>query len=229
MRQSMAHANAQGRLRRGLLTLLVGAAVSVAAIACADNQADGSTEPTATSSPATATTTPAGSGTGASSNGGGTAVGDDTPVSGDGTPVPDSASPSPDTPVSSTPGGVGGSPPPTGTVTPVDPGYPTVEELAPIESVDILVMESFPPQYSVHIVSGLPSGCAQFLGAEVVERTGTTIRIEVLNRMPSPNAEIACTMIYGMHEANVMLGSDFEPRVTYTVDVNGELTEFTAQ
>jgi hypothetical protein len=149
-------------------------------------------------------------------------------VSDDGTPAPNGASPSPDTPVSSTPGG-GGSPPSTGTVAPVDPGYPTVEELAPIESIEILVMESFPPQYSVQIVSGLPSGCAEFLRSEVVERSGTTVRIEVVNRMPAPDSNVACTMIYGYHDSSVMLGSDFEPGVTYTVEVNDSVTEFTAQ
>ena len=224
MPASMLQVNGRRRLRRALLALLAGAAVSVAAVACADTEADA----TASDTPAV-TETPAESGSGTPANGGGTAVGGDTPVADDGTPPPGTASPSPDTPVSSTPGAGGGSPPATGTVAPVDPGYPTVVEPAPIESVEILVMESFPPQYGVHIVSGLPSGCAEFVSAEVVERTGTTIRTEVLNRMPAPNAAIACTMIYGMHESNVMLGSDFESGVTYTVDVNGELTEFTAQ
>lgn len=208
--------------------LVLGAAVSVAAIACTNDETNGATSPSPSSTP-TATETPAEGGNGAPSNSTGTVVGGDTPVSDDRTPVPDGETPSPDTPVSSTPGGGGGSPPVTGTVAPVDPGYPTVEELAPIESVDILIMESFPPQYSVQIVSGLPSGCAAFLRAEVVEQSGPTIRIEVVNRMPAPQSSVACTMIYGYHESSVMLGSDFEPGVTYTVEVNDTVTEFTAQ
>ena len=221
----MLQTNASERLRRGLLVALVGGAISLAAIACTDADANGSADSTASPTPSV-TASPPGSGTESPPSG--------TPVQNDGgstdggaTPAPTSPTQSPDTPVTSTPGG--GSPPATGTVPPVDPGYPTVEELAPIESVDILVMESFPVQYAVHVVSGLPSGCAAFLGTEVVERSGTTIRIEVLNRMPAPDSNVACTMIYGYHESNVSLGSDFHSGVTYTVDVNGTLSEFTAQ
>lgn len=99
---------------------------------------------------------------------------------------------------------------------------------APIESVDILVLESFPPQYMVHIVSGLPSGCARFEKAEVTGRDGNTVHIRVTNTMPSdPN--VACTAIYGTHETNLNIGSDFMSGETYTVDVNGTIAEFTAQ
>jgi len=227
MVRALAPSTIRQYLRRGLLLLLFGAAISFAAVACSDGNANSSSDPTASTTP-TAGETPGEGGNGAAPSGTGTPADGDTPVSDDGTPTPDATSPSPDTPVSSTPGG-GGSPPSTATVAPVDPGYPTVEELAPIESIDILVMESFPPQYAVQIVSGLPSGCAAFLRAEVVERSGTTIRIEVVNRMPAPHASIACTMIYGTHESNVMLGSDFESGETYTVEVNDKATEFTAQ
>ncbi len=218
--------SARRRVGRGLLVLLAGAAISLAAVACSDDDATGTTDPTTSTTPVV-TETPGEGGNGTSPGGTGTAAGGDTPVT-DGTPAPGGASPPPDTPVSSTPGG-GSSPPSTRTVAPVDPGYPTVEELAPIESAEILVMESFPPQYAVQIVSGLPSGCAVFLRSEVVERSGTTIRIEVVNQMPAPDSNVACTMIYGIHESSVMLGSEFESGVTYAVEVNDKVTGFTAQ
>ncbi len=101
-------------------------------------------------------------------------------------------------------------------------------ERAPIESVDIVVRESFPPQYGAQIVSGLPSGCAAFEKAEVSERSGNTITISVTNTMPS-NPDTVCTAIYGMHESNVDLGSDFVSGETYRVDVNGTVKEFKAQ
>ena len=102
---------------------------------------------------------------------------------------------------------------------PVDPGFEVVEVLAPIESVQILVLESFPEQYVVQIISGLPSGCASFSHTEV-SQDGTAIKILVYNTVPAPGELIACTEIYGMHEENVALGSDFERGVQYTVMVN---------
>ena len=99
---------------------------------------------------------------------------------------------------------------------------------APIESIDILVRESFPPGYTLHIVSGLPSGCAKFNMAAVIERTGNNIFVRVTNTMPSdPN--VVCTMIYGYHETNLDLGTNFKSGVTYTVQVNDKSKTFTAQ
>lgn len=107
-------------------------------------------------------------------------------------------------------------------------GNDRTQVIAPIESVDILTLESFPPQYTAQIVSGLPSGCAAFEKAEVTGRSGNTITIRVTNTMPAdPN--VACTAIYGMHESNVSLGSDFTSGQTYTVDVNGTIATFVAQ
>jgi hypothetical protein len=126
-----------------------------------------------------------------------------------------------DTPVSSdTPSAPGGS-----TVKPPAAGRMLVE--APIESVDVVVRESFPPQYGLSIVAGLPSGCAEAAGYEV-SRAGDRIEVSVYNTLPSdPN--VACTMIYGIYDLNVSLGTDFITGRTYTVDVNGTEITFTAQ
>jgi hypothetical protein len=106
-----------------------------------------------------------------------------------------------------------GDPPPT------DPGFQVVDVLAPIESVEILVLESSPEQYIVQVISGLPSGCASFSHTEVT-RDGTDIKIDVYNTVPAPGELIACTEIYGLHDENVVLGSDFERDTEYTVLVN---------
>jgi hypothetical protein len=104
-----------------------------------------------------------------------------------------------------------------------DPGYEVVEVLAPIESVQILVLESFPEQYVVQVISGLPSGCASFSHTEVVQN-GSEIEISVYNTVPDPEqlAAISCTAIYGIHDENVALGSDFDRDTRYTVAVNGQ-------
>jgi hypothetical protein len=110
-----------------------------------------------------------------------------------------------------------------------DDGPTRVETLAPIESVMVNVAESFPPQYFVAIESGLPNGCARFERIDVA-RDGTTIRLTVLNTVPAPSAELACTLIYGIVSNTVALGSDFEPGVEYSVVVNETVTEiFLAQ
>lgn len=104
---------------------------------------------------------------------------------------------------------------------PTDPGYKVVDALAPIESVQLLVLESYPEQFVVQVISGLPSGCATFSHTEV-SQDGTDIKISVYNSVPDPDelAAIACAAIYGIHDENVSLGSDFERGTTYSVYVN---------
>ena len=110
----------------------------------------------------------------------------------------------------------------------IGPGFPQVRVRAPIDAVEINVAESFPVQYFVHILSGLPSGCDEFDALDVA-RDGLTIRIDVWNLTPAPEADIACTTIYGTVEHNVALGSDFEPGLEYSVLVNDVETTFVAQ
>ena len=121
------------------------------------------------------------------------------------------------------PTGPAGDPPPSLP----DQDYETVEVLAPIESVQIMVLESFPEQYVVQVVSGLPSGCAAFSHSEV-SQDGSEISIEIYNTVPSPeqSAVISCLAIYGLHDENVALGSDFDRDTQYTITVNGEAAGF---
>jgi hypothetical protein len=97
---------------------------------------------------------------------------------------------------------------------------------APIDGLDIRVMESFPPQYMLNIRAGLPSGCAK-QDSHAVTRVGDTITVTVLNSMPA--GDPPCTMIYGSYELNINLGTDFVSGSTYTVRVNDKATTFTAQ
>lgn len=99
---------------------------------------------------------------------------------------------------------------------------------APIESIDIVVRESSPPGYTAHIVSGLPSGCAKFDKAVVIERTGNHIAVKVTNTMPA-DKNTACTAIYGTKETNLDLGTNFKSGESYTVDVNDKSKSFVAQ
>lgn len=98
---------------------------------------------------------------------------------------------------------------------------------APIDSVDVPIAESFPPQYFLDVVSGLPNGCAEFDSYDV-ERAGDTITIAVWNLDERPE-DGACTAIYGMVEHAIALGTDFQSGATYTVHVNDVTTTFVAQ
>jgi hypothetical protein len=110
-----------------------------------------------------------------------------------------------------------------------DTPYDQVEVPAPIETVQILVLESFPPQYQVEIVSGLPNSCAEFSRLEVRRVDQSLVAIEVMNLVPVPSAQVACAEIYRTVSHVVPLGSDFESGVTYTVRVNDAERTFAAQ
>ena len=102
-----------------------------------------------------------------------------------------------------------------------DRGRQTVP--APIDQVQVVIRESSPPQVTLNIKAGLPSGCAQ-RESHSFGRTGDTFTVRVLNSIPTGN--VMCTMIYGTYELNIDLGSDFRPGATYTVQVNDKTTTF---
>lgn len=101
------------------------------------------------------------------------------------------------------------------------PGRVTVP--APIDAVDVLIRESAPPQVTLTVKAGLPSGCAQ-RDSHSVSRTGDTFTVTVLNSMPAGNP--TCTMIYGTYELSIDLGREFAPGTTYAVRVNNRTTTF---
>lgn len=107
-----------------------------------------------------------------------------------------------------------------GDLTPA-PGRQTVP--APIDDVQVVIRDSNPPQVTLNVKAGLPSGCAQ-RESHSVSRAGDTFTVRVLNSMPTGN--VACTMIYGSYELNLDLGRDFRAGGTYTVTVNDKTTTF---
>ncbi|HEX5045986.1 MAG TPA: hypothetical protein VFX89_02605 [Gammaproteobacteria bacterium] len=100
--------------------------------------------------------------------------------------------------------------------------------LAPIESAEIVIRESSPPQYAVKITSGLPNGCAKFDRIDVVP-DGKAVDLRVWNTLPVERT-IACTMAYGTTSNTVNIGGHFERGRTYDVRINGETkATFTAR
>lgn len=107
-----------------------------------------------------------------------------------------------------------------GDLTPA-PGRQTVP--APIDDVQVVIRESNPPQVTLNVKAGLPSGCAQ-RESYSMSRTGDTFTVRVLNSMPT--GDVMCTMIYGIYELSIDLGRDFRAGGTYTVNVNDKTTTF---
>lgn len=102
-----------------------------------------------------------------------------------------------------------------------------IKAMAPIESIEILIAESYPQQYFGLVVSGLPNSCAKY-GGYYLTRDGDTISIEMVNWKPAdPNT--ACAEIYSTAEHNIPLGSEFDSGRTYTLDVNDKTVNLTAQ
>ena len=68
-------------------------------------------------------------------------------------------------------------------------GDDRVEVAAPVDGVEIVIAESYPPQYFAEVESGLPSGCDEYHEYEVTP-TGTAINIEVTNLRPDPSSGV---------------------------------------
>jgi hypothetical protein len=115
-----------------------------------------------------------------------------------------------------------------GTTPSPSPTYRTKIEPAPIDNLELIIRESFPPQYAVKITSGLPSGCHQFDRALSEGRRGNTLAIRVTNIAPD-EPDVACDALYRFVETVVELGTDFVPGQRYIVQVNDKSLRFTAQ
>ncbi len=106
------------------------------------------------------------------------------------------------------------------------PSPQMIESPAPIDRVEVVVAESFPPQYFLLVESGLPNGCVEFERYEVA-RDGDTVRVTLVNLEPA--GSVPCTEEYRTVENNILLGSDFVPGTTYTVMVNDVSETFVTQ
>lgn len=98
-----------------------------------------------------------------------------------------------------------------------------VEVLAPIQSVDLVIGESAPPQYSVVVISTRPAGssCSEFDGYDV-DRRGNDIFVTVTN-LEAIGSLVPCTRDLPIDRTEIPLGSDFTSGDTYRVFVNTDL------
>ena len=101
----------------------------------------------------------------------------------------------------------------------------TITVSSPIESVELLVLESYPPQYNLLVISALPKGssCSWFNGYDISSPYPGRIEVEITHH-EATGLQI-CTADYPYVETVVPLGSDFEPGREYEIVVNGESVE----
>ena len=123
----------------------------------------------------------------------------------------------PDSPVSSD------DPTPTPTSPPVSPEGEVTTGLALVDTIDILIMESFPVQVRVVIRGNLTDGCTRLDPAQVT-RSDNTFHIELTTRRPVAGE---CTEALVPYEENVSLDVAGLPAGEYTVEANGVTGIFT--
>ncbi len=97
---------------------------------------------------------------------------------------------------------------------------------SPIQSVEVVTLESAPPQYQLRVVSGIPKGssCSQLNGYEIRRREPNRIDVAITHHQVA-DPSVTCTADSPIVRTIVPLGSDFEPGVEYTVSVNSETTK----
>ena len=100
---------------------------------------------------------------------------------------------------------------------------------APIESIEVVALESFPVQYRAKVVSGLPNGCARFDHYTVgLDSDARLFTIEIINAVPEQGADVVCTLQYGMVSHSIPLDGVVSG-ITYKVVANDAATTFRAQ
>jgi hypothetical protein len=113
-------------------------------------------------------------------------------------------------------------PPPVVEVTPVTPPEETFESLTHIDSVEALVLESFPVQLQLHIIGAQPDGCDFPVQIEQ-QRDGNAITLKIFREVP---LTVMCPAVLINYDETITLEGTFEPG-TYTIDVNGFVIEVT--
>jgi hypothetical protein len=102
------------------------------------------------------------------------------------------------------------------TVTPPTSGASPTHILHGIDTVEALLLESFPVQISLKVTGYQPDGCDVPVQVTQV-RDGNNVKVEIFRELP---ADAICTMIIKSYENSIKLDGGFEPG-TYTIDVNG--------
>lgn len=101
-------------------------------------------------------------------------------------------------------------------------GLSPAQVLTVIESVDALIMESFPAQISLNVSGYQPDGC-EFPVLVEQTRDGNNVSVKVYRELPP---DILCTMVLQPYNESIKLDGTFESG-TYQIAVNGVVIEVT--
>jgi hypothetical protein len=93
-----------------------------------------------------------------------------------------------------------------------------------IDSVDVRVLESSPPQAVAHVQGILGDGCSEFHSLSQ-SRSGSTITVTILRQRPR---DAICTQIAKLYEADIPLEGQYPPG-RYVLRVNGVEKVFTTE
>jgi inhibitor of cysteine peptidase len=96
----------------------------------------------------------------------------------------------------------------------------TYESLTVIESVEVLVLESYPYQLNLVVAGYQPDGCIFPVNVEQ-RREGSRVYLKIYRVMP---IDVMCTMQLVPYNATIRLEGGFE-NGQYTIDVNGTVVE----
>jgi hypothetical protein len=98
--------------------------------------------------------------------------------------------------------------------------------IAPIEiyTVDVLVLESFPPQASARVTGIVGDGCAR-LHSVSQSRAGDRVTVTILRERPE---SAVCTQIARLYDETIRLEGAFPPG-RYVLRVNDRETVFTTR
>ena len=102
---------------------------------------------------------------------------------------------------------------------------------SPVQGVELVILESFPPQYQLRVTSTLPRGseCSRFNGYDIQRPEANTIEVSVTH-LEVAEDNVPCTEDLPMVTNKLPLGINFKSGEEYTVEINGQVTEtFTAQ
>jgi acetolactate synthase regulatory subunit len=109
------------------------------------------------------------------------------------------------------------------TTQPTPPGGTRIEPIS-IDSVDVAILESAPPQAVAHVTGVIGDGCSELNGVEQ-KRDGNTVTVTITRTRP---VDAICTQIAKLYDANIHLNGAF-PAGNYVVKVNGVTKAFATQ
>ena len=94
---------------------------------------------------------------------------------------------------------------------------------SPVDSAEILTLESAPPQYQLRLISRLPLGssCSQFNGYDVSRPSEVLMRVNITH-LEVTEENVPCTKNLPVVETIIPLGVDFISGQGYTVAIGDE-------